>query len=1609
MAAASPFPSSPSEIASVFDSVSKLEKFETEAFRRLERELFALLDFYEATGKEIFSDRPSTLRADDSYSMTAILKMPAVTETAKVSSASNAHHVKLSPEASRFLKVLWARIFPAEIFDWTEWTSLAPLSVFHRVKALAVGSADDERRRLFRETLKAVHASYSPGNLRTQVTQFQRYVNDLQDNLAEKCPMMVQTMLEYLIRHGHPSMDAHLVNTSVDPSDASFNLDSLVASFKRACPPSVKGPVKALDTGVVSTSGASSAKKQSGTQGSGSGRGDDSAARNSSAKAKKKISQQFVRDGTYDPANAGQCLFCRRAHAVGSCRALNWCKQVFAHHPDAALLALPAGCTLRLADGKEYTKPSNYSESPHVRDTGVTIDADSRRSSSIVAEEWNEAAAAAAAPEKGELVRFVCDTGTDMHMTSHAEWFHSMEPASMTITFGGKESSAQAVGIGTIKMRVEQHSSASDALVTLTNVLYVPDLVDDLLSPKAAYASGALHVGPPGESYLTVGDNHLLCLDYDERRDLWLCGSIALALESPPDFAVRARVAREHSLTPQEFHRAFGHRADVVASAAAIENVSLTEPDEDDSLASSGDSCSHEFDVKSCETCLRTQMRRKSFPKKAKHPARATNDCWVIDNVPQPIPGVHGETNILLVLDEFSRYPLAFLPTFSREASELVPIIERLVRRFGAPIVLRSDGEFVASNLYQDLCKQHGINTESTVPYSAQQNGIAEARQAGFMAKTRALLSESRLPRSYWPWAAPHAAAVTSMCSTKKNSGEAIESPYIAYIGTKPEVLFPQPWGALCYVLQRKEARGGKLADSSLPAIFLGTPLGVKGAIVQYASGKVDVSHDLDFPSGYTPGKGAIELGLATGDPQDEIAQAAEDAQRYSQEDADWTPSNDEADDRQGFQVRDLWLADNESAPLTLTDDFAHGVEELFTTDEEPSLAEDQERLEGQDPGDSRKQALASSLSDSRGHSGPPSFSYSDREETYVAPGSVTGTTSRGRATRKPGNYWEATAARSTHALDKDQCDGDLPLSEQSFSEMPKPALALPPSEPFEVHCRQSLEQSQSQTGADAEPVYYFRHSAGTMRDVQKCGQPERYEKALAVEMANIFDRGVVRLAVMPDGEKALDSFTFFRDKFSASGEYEKTKCRHVLRGDLQDWWQYNDTSAQTLQPRHFRTFIAICAAEMFEPFAMDFKSAFLQIPMKERMFLRLYKWMEPSLPVNVRQELADYRKLGYRNLGFEMLMTIYGCRQGPHNLNEAVSKDLAKFGLTQCVKAPCLWYRKGADGRPDLLVAVFADDVATAGQPDVREAFVGYMKKIYEVGSDEPMTSYIGYMVKRDPDTGNIHLSMPERIVQALDRFNLLQATSSATPMAVSSRPLQDYAPEADSDEARECAKLPYSQLIGVLSYLSQTVRPDIVVVVRMLASHSNNPGLYHWKSAKRVLRYLKGTRHLGICYRGGGDLLLSGNSDASHGGNCYDSRTFSGYFTMLAGGPINWDVHKQRAVPVSTADAEFTGLYHLALDAVGFRLLLAELGYDQTGPTNLQCDNTSAIQWAYGHGRVDKTKTLRLQLHKLQEYTSDKEISVSHLQSSLMPADMLTKVLPAATLQRLRAFVLA
>ena len=90
-------------------------------------------------------------------------------------------------------------------------------------------------------------------------------------------------------------------------------------------------------------------------------------------------------------------------------------------------------------------------------------------------------------------------------------------------------------------------------------------------------------------------------------------------------------------------------------------------------------------------------------------------------------------------------------------------------------------------------------------------------------------------------------------------------------------------------------------------------------------------------------------------------------------------------------------------------------------------------------------------------------------------------------------------------------------------------------------------------------------------------------------------------------------------------------------------------------------------------------------------------------------------------------------------------------------------------------------------------------------------------------------------------------------------------------------------------LMYAQTWPRLDISFVVGMLGRYQSNPRLDHWKAAKKVMRYLQGTKDYMLTFKRFDNLKGVGYSDSDFA-RCVDSRKFTfGYLFMLAGGAIS------------------------------------------------------------------------------------------------------------------------
>ncbi|XP_058005362.1 secreted RxLR effector protein 161-like [Hevea brasiliensis] len=130
---------------------------------------------------------------------------------------------------------------------------------------------------------------------------------------------------------------------------------------------------------------------------------------------------------------------------------------------------------------------------------------------------------------------------------------------------------------------------------------------------------------------------------------------------------------------------------------------------------------------------------------------------------------------------------------------------------------------------------------------------------------------------------------------------------------------------------------------------------------------------------------------------------------------------------------------------------------------------------------------------------------------------------------------------------------------------------------------------------------------------------------------------------------------------------------------------------------------------------------------------------------------------------------------------------------------------------------------------------------------------------------------------------------SSSIAPILSSEKLSKAQCPQ-DDKERTEMEKIPNSSAVGSLMYAQVCTRPDITFAISALSRYLSNPGWSHWKAAKKVMRYLKGTKNYMLTYKRFDNLEVIGYSDSDFAGCVDDRKSTSGYIFMMFGEAVSW-----------------------------------------------------------------------------------------------------------------------
>lgn len=187
---------------------------------------------------------------------------------------------------------------------------------------------------------------------------------------------------------------------------------------------------------------------------------------------------------------------------------------------------------------------------------------------------------------------------------------------------------------------------------------------------------------------------------------------------------------------------------------------------------------------------------------------------------------------------------------------------------------------------------------------------------------------------------------------------------------------------------------------------------------------------------------------------------------------------------------------------------------------------------------------------------------------------------------------------------------------------------------------------------------------------------------------------------------------------------------------------------------------------------------------------------------------------------------------------------------------------------------------------------------------------------------------------------------------------------------------------------------RPDILFAVNKLAQYTTCPNETLFKSAKRILRYLKGTNNLVLRFTKSNSTEINTYTDSDWAGDKTTRHSTSGSITMISGTPTNWFSRKQKSLSQNTFEAEFFGANESTKSIMWTSYILDELEVKTNIPP-LLCDSQSAISLAKNRIINSRSKHIGLREKLVRKCVKDGTIDLKYIPSNENIADIMTKPL--------------
>ena len=293
-------------------------------------------------------------------------------------------------------------------------------------------------------------------------------------------------------------------------------------------------------------------------------------------------------------------------------------------------------------------------------------------------------------------------------------------------------------------------------------------------------------------------------------------------------------------------------------------------------------------------------------------------------------------------------------------------------------------------------------------------------------------------------------------------------------------------------------------------------------------------------------------------------------------------------------------------------------------------------------------------------------------------------------------------------------------------------------------------------------------------------------------------------------------------------------------------------------------------------------------------------------------------------------------------------------------------------------------------------------LSELLETTCDDPMTSVLGMEVSRDRVERTITLkqrgaqhNLFNNHLPSWENDNI--ESFAKIPKAPNS-PLSVRNLELSKSILSSGDKKIFQSIVGELNWITNTA-PDFIYATRCSARAMVNPSEYDMKELRQIVSCMAGVvrQNKDGLVIGGKNIDLVFTTDTSyHGFSDLKSCTGGTMHLNSLTGSIHSICEKHTITADSAMAAEGIGAHIHIKRALPVIFLFEELGYKLNNPAKFYMDNIPFMQTIIGDkGNSPKSKHMLIRLQVTKEAFNEGNITLEHLRSENMVADILTKAL--------------